>query len=354
MASDPFDMGNACIGDLFNPDHPNISRIHTNVNLELGAGHWKFRGWNPAFGDITRYKLTEWLGDGRYSDVFLAICDDTTVCAVKLLKPVNCDRVRRELKILTEVQGHHCILRLLDIVIDGKVGIPAMVTEAIQGNAPWRSLFAGMSLTDCRFYIFRVLEALAHTHSCGVMHRDVKPLNVLCSDPRNVVKLADWGLAEFYHPMRNYSVHVGTRYYKSPEILLGYVYYDYEIDVWAVGVMLLEILSQRLHVFDGADIQRQLDAVVEVIGGKEIIAWAEKYRITVAPPVRQKLIVAGGIPFENLIPFGRRKFRDKGALDLVQRMLCVDHKERITAEQALTHPFFAIVRQADAAAPVGE
>jgi casein kinase II subunit alpha len=346
---DPFDMGNACIGDLFNPEHPNISRICTNVNLEMGAGHWKFRDWNPQFGDISRYKLTEWLGGGRYSDVFLAICHDKYVCAVKLLKPVNCDRVRRELKILSEVQGHPCVLRLFDIVIDGKVGIPAMITEAIEGNALWRSLLLTMSLTDCRFYIYRLLQALAHTHRRGVMHRDVKPLNILCSDPRTVVKLADWGLAEFYHPMRRYSVHVGTRYYKSPEILFDYEYYDYAIDVWAVGVVLLEILTQKLHVFDGADADHQLNAVVEVLGGREMVAWADTYRIKLAPPRRQKLRAAEGIPVENLIPFGRRKFRDKDALDLVGRMLCIDHKERITAEQALAHPFFALVRDADGA-----
>jgi casein kinase II subunit alpha len=315
----------------------------------MGPRHWKIRGWNPDFGDITRYKITHWLGDGRYSDVFLAIRDDIDVCAVKLLKPVNMDRVRRELKILTEVQGHECVLKLIDIVIDGKIGIPAMITEAIEGNIPWRELFATMSLDDARFYIYRVLQALAHTHSLGVIHRDVKPLNILCADPKRVVKLADWGLAEFYHPLRKYSVHVGTRYYKSPEILLDYEYYDYSMDVWAVGVMLLEILSQRLHVFDGGG-QHQIAAVAEVIGGRPIIAWAERYRVKLPTAVHEKLEDTPGMAYESLIPFGRRKFRNRDGLDLVAKMLIVDHKERITAEQALQHPFFRVVRDADAAA----
>jgi casein kinase II subunit alpha len=347
---DPFDIGNACIGDRFNPDHPNISRIYTNVNLQMGPRHWKSRGWNPHFGDISRYKITERLGDGRYSDVFLALRDDTEVCAVKLLKPVNTDRVRRELKILTEVQGHECVLKLIDIVIDGKVGIPAMITEAIEGNVPWRELFATMSLEDSRFYLYRVLQALAHTHRLGVMHRDVKPLNILCADPKRIVKLADWGLAEFYHPLRRYSVHVGTRYYKSPEILLDYEYYDYSMDVWAVGVILLEILSQKLHVFDGGDADHQLDAVAEVIGGRPIIAWADKYRVRLSTATREKLEDAPRMTYESLIPFVRRMFRNKDALDLVAKLLTVDHKERITSEEALRHGFFRLVREADAAA----
>jgi casein kinase II subunit alpha len=116
--TDPFDVGNATIGDRFNPDHPNISRIYANTNLDLGPSHWEFRDWNPTFGDISRYKLVEWVGNGRYSDVFLARCDDAQLCAIKLLKPVNTDRERRELKVLIEVQGHDCILKLFDIALD--------------------------------------------------------------------------------------------------------------------------------------------------------------------------------------------------------------------------------------------
>jgi casein kinase II subunit alpha len=343
---DPFDIGNATIGDRFNPDHPNISRVHTNVNLDLGSAHWEYRGWNPDFGDISRYKVTQWIGKGRYSDVFLALRDDKEVCAVKLLKPVNTDRVRRELKVLIEVQGHACILKLQDIVLDGKEGIPAMITELIEGNLPWRKLFESMTLDDGRYYIYRVLQALDHTHRRGVMHRDVKPLNILCFDPKREVKLADWGLAEFYHPMRRYSVHVATRYYKAPELLLEYDYYDYAVDMWPVGVMLLEILSQKLHVFDGGQDDHQLDSIMEVVGGNPFIAWAQRYRVTLDAGLRQKMLEVKGVPFESLIPYARRKFRDRDAIDLVTRLLTIDHKERITAEQALLHPFFRVIREA--------
>jgi casein kinase II subunit alpha len=344
---DQFDISNACINHRFNPDHPNISRIYANTNLDLGPSHWRYRGWNPAFGDITRYKLTQWVGDGRYSDVFLALRDDTDLCAVKLLKPVNTDRVRRELKILTEVQGQRNILQLLDIVIDGKVGIPAMVTEAVVDNQPWRLLFGGMSLDDGRFYVYRILQALAHTHSRGVMHRDVKPLNVLCDQPRGTVRLADWGLAEFYHPMRRYSVHVATRYYKAPEVLLDYEYYDYALDVWAAGVILLEILSLKLHVFDGGDNDHQIDSIVDVAGGQPVLAWADKYQVNVGRILRDRLAATKGMSFEIVIPYSRRAFRDPDALDLVAKMLLIDHKERITAADALRHAFFQMVREED-------
>jgi casein kinase II subunit alpha len=113
--------------------------------------------------------------------------------------------------------------------------------------------------------------------------------------------------------------------------------------------MLLEILSQKLHVFDGGDNDHQLDSVAEVVGGRPLLAWAEKYRVKLSPALAEKLAQVRGVPLETLIPYGRRKFRDKDALNLAERMLDVDHKQRITAEETLGHPFFQMVREADAA-----
>lgn len=344
---DPFDISNACIEGRFNPNHPNISRVYTNVNLDRGEIHWSFRSWNPTFGNIHRYSLVEWVGDGRYSDVFTCLQDNYTKCAVKLLKPVNPDRVRRELKVLTEIQGHPNVLKLLDIVIDPKNGIPAMITEFVPCT-PWRVLFQNFDLTDISFYLYRICQALDHTHSCGIMHRDVKPLNILCEDPKKLVILADWGLAEFYHPMRKYVTHVATRYYKAPEILLGYEYYDYSIDMWAVGVMLLEMLTLKIHIFDGLNNEHQIDSIAEIIGGKPILEWADKYRVVIPNEKKLRLSQYPGKLFSSLIPPSRHQFHDSKALDLLERLLTVDQKQRISAAEALLHPFFEQIRQYDA------
>lgn len=221
-----------------------------------------------------------------------------------------------------------------------------MVTEFVP-NVHWRGLFVNMTLDATKFYIYRVLQALAHTHANGIMHRDVKPLNVLCEDPFTKVTLADWGLAEFYHPMRKYSIHVATRFYKSPEILLGYEYYDYSLDMWSVGVILLEILTLKFHVFDGIDDAHQIDSIAAITGGKPIIEYAEKYQIPMSAELKERLEVLRGMPYEKLISLQRRKFKDKRAIDLVKKLLTIDHKLRISAQEALEHPFFERVRQFD-------
>lgn len=69
-------------------------------------------------------------------------------------------------------------------------------------------------VTICRYYIFELLKALDYSHSNGIMHRDVKPHNVMIDHDQKQLRLIDWGLAEFYHPGREYNVRVASRYFK--------------------------------------------------------------------------------------------------------------------------------------------
>jgi casein kinase II subunit alpha len=302
---------------------------------------------NPEFGDVSRYSLCQWVGSGRYSDVFISLQDGKRRCAIKLLKPVDADRVRRELKIIAILDGHPNVLQLWEVVMDPNSGIPALVTAAVP-NAPWRVLFSQFTLSDIRVYIYRVLAALAHTHRHGVMHRDVKPLNILCENPRKEVVLADWGLAEFYHPLRKYSPFVCTKYYKAPEILLGYQFYDYSIDIWSAGVVLFETLSMKYHLFESANSEGMIIAIAKLVGGQAMIDWAAKYHRRLSHRRLERLVSYQRVPFARIIPDKRAEFRDTDALDLLEKMLLIDHKERITADEALAHPFFADVRLSDA------
>ena len=69
----------------------------------------------------------------------------------------------------------------------------------------------------------------------GVMHRDIKPHNVMIDHNKKKLRIIDWGLAEFYHKGQEYNVRVASRYFKGPELLVGYHYYDYSLDMWSLG-----------------------------------------------------------------------------------------------------------------------
>jgi casein kinase II subunit alpha len=83
-------------------------------------------------------------------------------------------------------------------------------------------------------------------HSCsflGIMHRDVKPHNVMIDHGRRKLRLIDWGLAEFYHADQDYNVRVASRYFKGPELLVDMQDYDYSLDMWSLGCMFAGMVS---------------------------------------------------------------------------------------------------------------
>ena len=69
------------------------------------------------------------------------------------------------------------------------------------------------------------------------MHRDVKPQNIIIDPENKILKLIDWGLAEFYHPEQEYNVRVASRFFKGPELLVDDIFYDYSLDIWSTGAM---------------------------------------------------------------------------------------------------------------------
>ena len=104
-------------------------------------------------------------------------------------------------------------------------------------NNDYRTFFPQLTDLDCRFYVYEVFRALDYCHSMGIMHRDVKPHNVMIDHSKRDLRLIDWGLAEFYFPGKDYNVRVASRYFKSPELLVDYQYYDYSLDIWSLGAM---------------------------------------------------------------------------------------------------------------------
>jgi len=312
--------------------------------------YWDYENLQIQWNSPEPYQVVRKLGRGKYSEVFLGEnCDTGQPCVVKVLKPVKKKKIKREIKILQSLAGGPNIIRLLDVVRDPQSKTPALVFEHVD-NVDFKVLYPTLTDYDIRFYMFELLKALDYCHSNGIMHRDVKPHNVMIDHGRRKLRLIDWGLAEFYHPGQEYNVRVASRYFKGPELLVDLQDYDYSLDMWSLGCMLAGMIFRKEPFFHGNDNQDQLVKIAKVLGTDALHAYLDKYD-HLLPEVFDGLL--GPHPRKPWIRFvtpENEAVAVPEALDFVDHLLRYDHQERFTAREAMAHAYLAPVAAADAAA----
>lgn len=125
--------------------------------------------------------------------------------------------------------------------------------------------------------MLEILKALDYMNSKGVMHRDIKPHNIVIDHEKRCLKLIDFGLAEFYVPDQEYNVRVASRYFKAPELLLQNQFYHYSVDIWAFGCLFAGIVFMKEPFFAGQDSNEQLIKIAKVLGSDDLTAYIDKY-----------------------------------------------------------------------------
>lgn len=193
---------------------------------------------------------------------------------------------------------------------------------------------------DTRYYILELLKALDYCHSKGIMHRDIKPHNIMVDDKRKKLRLVDWGLADFYRPGQEYNVRVASRYFKGPELLVDYVYYDYSLDMWSLGCMFAAMIFRREPFFDGVDNKDQLLRIVKVLGTPEFKIYLGKYNIKLKSDLREIIGNHSRKKWERFINTENEYLINNDALSFLESLLRYDHMERITAKEAMQHRYF--------------
>jgi len=288
------------------------------------------------------------IGRGKYSEVFKAErCGDE--CVIKVLKPIKNKalmkkKLRREIKILQNICGGPNCITLLDIVRDPESRTNALVFEWVN-NEHFKTLYPTFKDRDVRYYIYQLLRALNFCHSLGIIHRDVKPHNVMIDHTKRQLRLIDWGLAEFYHPGEAYNVRVASRYFKGPELLVDFRQYDYSLDIWSLGCMFAGMVFQKEPFFRGADNQDQLVKITRVLGTAELQTYLRRYDIRLDPQFDGQLARFVRRPWETFCNSSNQRYVTQEALDFLDSMLKFDHKERIWSSEAKHHPYFDILSQ---------
>ncbi|XP_065634345.1 cell division control protein 2 homolog [Quercus suber] len=287
---------------------------------------------------MLQYEKVEKIGEGTYGVVYKA--RDRTTNETIALKKIRLEQedegvpstAIREISLLKEMQ-HGNIVRLQDVVHSEKrlylvFEYLDLDLKKYMDSSPE---FA-RDLRQIKMFLYQILRGIAYCHSHRVLHRDLKPQNLLIDRRTNVLKLADFGLARaFGIPVRTFTHEVVTLWYRAPEILLGSRHYSTPVDVWSVGCIFAEMVNQRA-LFPGDSEIDELFKIFRVLGTPNENTWPG---VTSLPDYKSTFPKWPPKDLATMVPS-----LDSAGVDLLSKMLCFDPSRRITARSALEHEYF--------------
>lgn len=286
---------------------------------------------------MERYQKMEKIGEGTYGVVYKA--KDRVTGEIIALKKIRLEAedegipstAIREISLLKELQ-HPNIVRLYDVVhTENKL---TLVFEFLdQDLKKYLDVCdSGLDIPILKSFLYQLLTGVAYCHHHRVLHRDLKPPNLLINR-EGQLKLADFGLARaFGIPVRSYTHEVVTLWYRAPDILMASRRYSTPVDIWSVGCIFAEMCNGR-PLFSGTSEADQLDKIFRLLG-----TVTEYPGIEELPEYSPDILPRYDPPRDgigSLVPT-----LDVSGVDLLSKMLQYDPAKRINAQKALEHPFF--------------
>lgn len=315
-------------------------------NLRRKGYHSLLSSFGKVFHVEKRWKLIRELGSGAYG-VVISAADEISgeIVAIKLVTRVFdkiqlAKRALREITLLRHFASHENITGLIDVdAISPDFNEIYIFMEPMEADLH-QIIKSGQTLTNehVQYFLYQILRGMKYVHSASVIHRDLKPGNLLVNADCEL-KICDFGLSRGFEtkPDENTShltEYVATRWYRAPEIMLAFRRYTTAIDVWSIGCILAELLLGK-PLFKGKDYVDQLNKVLDVLGtpDENVIKkiGSEKAQAYVRSLPRKRRI-----PFKKILPAA-----DLQALNLLAKMLAFDPGDRITVLEALEHPWLA-------------
>ncbi|NXI07766.1 MK15 kinase, partial [Irena cyanogastra] len=292
-----------------------------------------------------KYEINRRLGKGAYGIVWKATNRRTgeTVAIKKIFDAfrnrTDAQRTFREIMFLQEFGEHPNIIKLLDVIQAENDKDIYLIFESMETDLH-AVIKKGNLLKDIHkcYILYQLLKATKFIHSGNVIHRDQKPSNVLL-DAQCRVKLCDFGLARSLRhqgeprPGPALTEYVATRWYRAPEILLASRRYTKGVDMWSIGCILGEMLLGK-PLFPGTSTINQIEQILRVIPApspEDILALQSEYKASVINHMSSRQRVA----FEEIFP----PSTPLPALDLLKKLLVFNPDKRLTAEEALQHPY---------------
>ncbi|VDK17566.1 unnamed protein product [Anisakis simplex] len=284
------------------------------------------------------YGIIRPIGEGSFGVVMMARKLETgETVAIKRI-PLKSDR-RSEIEVIREMfalrnTDHENVVKLLDIISGGDT--ISLVMEYVESNLKLVIEDVRRPLNDSvvKFYLFQLLCGVAYLHSIGIMHRDLKPQNVMIS-AEGKLKITDFGQACLYFandPNRTYEHQVASRWYRAPELLFGSTKYTPKVDLWSCGCILAELLNGA-PLFAGRNDLEQIALVMAVLGSPNEQNWKGWSDL----PDSRKIVfdsIEAVSDWSTVVPLASWE-----CIDLLQHLLVYSDELRYSAADALSHRY---------------
>lgn len=287
-----------------------------------------------------RYEKLSFLGEGQFATVYKARDKETgVIVAVKKIKFGNrteaADGINRtalrEIKLLQELK-HINIIGLVDVFGHGSnisLVYDYMDTDLEEIIRDRDNIV--LTPAHIKTYMIMILHGLEYLHANWILHRDLKPNNLLI-DEKGILKIGDFGLAKFYgSPTREMTHQVVTRWYRAPELLFGARIYSTGVDIWAVGCIFAELL-RREPLLPGETDLNQLVRIFDLFGTPNETNWP---RVKSLPD------------YVEFKPVGPRPLKsvfiavNNDTIVLLDSLLQLNPSKRCNCTEALKMPYFS-------------
>jgi serine/threonine protein kinase len=285
---------------------------------------------------MERYQKLEKIGEGTYGVVYKARDRNTgEVIALKKIRLEADDEgvpstAIREISLLKELP-HPNIVNLKDVVhTETKL---YLIFEYLDHDLKKHMEARGLPLPPqlVKSYLYQMLSGLTFCHTHRVLHRDLKPQNILIERDGSL-RLADFGLARaFGLPIKTYTHEVVTLWYRAPEILMGSRQYSTPVDIWSLGCIFAE-MAQKRPLFAGDSEIDQLFKIFRVLGTPTEDSFPG---VSSFPDYKPTFPKWRSQSLARLVPS-----LDENGQDLLRQMVCYNPAKRISSKAAMSHPYF--------------
>ncbi|XP_017776940.1 PREDICTED: cyclin-dependent kinase 14 [Nicrophorus vespilloides] len=328
---------------ILRPKKPPRPKSEVLLNQQ-GSDHRRTKrfsafGGDSPFGKSEAYIKLEQLGEGSYATVYKGYSNlEHKVVALKEIRLQEEEGAPftaiREASLLKELK-HANIVTLHDIVHTRETltfvfeYVHTDLSQYLERNS------GGLDPRNVRLFLFQLLRGLSYCHKRRVLHRDVKPQNLLISEIGEL-KLADFGLARAKSvPSHTYSHEVVTLWYRPPDVLLGSTEYSTSLDMWGVGCIFVEMIT-GMAIFPGVrDTYDQLDKIFKVLGTPTEEVWEGVTRLPGYKPHKLGLYQP-----KKLGLYWPRLHDVVQGENMATSLLQLNPQDRIGADDAMIHPYF--------------